>query len=373
VALVSDQLGRFLGWWGEELRDCVPASIRRFFVPSRRRLALAFIDGEVQIIAERSRDRGKVLMTIPRSDDVARRLADFLKSFGPRKRAVPVGLRIPLTWCLERRLDIPFAARANAARILSNDLTRSTPFRSEWVRSATYLGTRSPDGKHITVHQVVVTAERLDPLREIAEDAGLEVAFVDVFAHEPTKPLPIDLLANSDVTRGRGSRHGQWAAMMVAILLAGATFTASTILDRQAAALAKLERMTDIVKVKALEVRRQLDDIETAQRRRLTLAARKFSMPSILRIWAETTQVLPDSAWLESLRVEGDQVDIAGYAESAAELIATIEHAPLFEDTQLSSPVMREERLAAERFGARFKIVVRHEGQAAAPNQIAGP
>ncbi len=351
----ADLIGRFLTWWGEELASCVPGALRRAFAPAAPRLALSFTDDRLDIIYERRRDSARAMLSLPRSDDISARLRDYVGKFGPR-RGTPVGLRIPLAWCLTRQLEIPYAARANASGILLNDLQRATPFRSGQALSAVYLGKRSLDGARITAHQVVVTQDRLAPLLQAVESAGLDVSFADAYGEDARRPLPIDLMAApADSSKSSGGAW-RWPAVFVLAVLAGAAIVGYAALDRQAQALARLETMTEEVKTKALAVRKQMDLLESERAKHLALEQRKTLAPGVLGTWSELTRLLPDTAWLETIRIDGDTVEITGYALSAAELVSLIEQSGLFKDAGLSSPVTRDDRLGAERFGVRLRF-----------------
>jgi len=65
---------------------------------------------------------------------------------------------------------------------------------------------------------------------------------------------------------------------------------------------------------------------------------------------------LPDSAWLSEMRLETDTLWIDGYARNAPELVGILAQSPLLSGVTLSSPVVREEARASERFQIRMKI-----------------
>ncbi len=352
----ADFIGRFLAWWGEELASCVPGALRRAFTPAAPRLVLSFSDDRLDIIYERRRDSARSMLSLSRSDDLSARLRDYIERFGPRRGKVPIGLRIPLTWCLTRQLEIPYAARSNASGILLNDLQRATPFRNGQALSAVYLGERSQDGARITAHQVVVTRDRLAPLLEVAESAGLDVSFADAFSEDARRPLPIDLLAAPSESSKTSGQAWRWPAVFVLAVLAGAGLVGYAALDRQTQALARLEAMTEEVKTKALAVRKQMDLLESERAKHLALDQRKTLAPGVLGTWSELTRILPDTAWLETIRIDGDTVEITGYALSAAELVSLIEQSAMFKDAGLSSPVTQDDRVGAERFGVRLRF-----------------
>ncbi len=369
----AELIGRFLAWWGEELASCVPGVLRQVFVPAAPRMALSFSDDRLDIIYQRRRDSARSMLSLPRSEDLSSRLRDYFERFGPRRGKVPIGLRIPLAWCLTRQLEIPYAARANASGILLNDLQRATPFRNGQALSAVYLGKRSQDGARIVAHQVVVTRDRLAPLLQAVESAGLDVSFADAYGEDARRPVPIDLLAAPADSAKNSGRAWRWPAVFVLAVLAGAGLVGYAALDRQAQALARLEAITEEVKTKALAVRKQMDLLESERAKHLALEQRKMLAPGVLGTWSELTRLLPDTAWLELIRMDGDTVEITGYAQSAAVLVSLIEQSGLFRDAGLSSPVTRDDRVGAERFGVRLRFEETASSDAASVAEGATP
>jgi general secretion pathway protein L len=76
----------------------------------------------------------------------------------------------------------------------------------------------------------------------------------------------------------------------------------------------------------------------------------------LARIMEELTAVLPDSAWVSDLRIDGDVVEFAGFAKSAASLVAPLENSPLFMQASLTSPVVLDSSEDKERFSMRLRV-----------------
>jgi general secretion pathway protein L len=84
----------------------------------------------------------------------------------------------------------------------------------------------------------------------------------------------------------------------------------------------------------------------------------------VARIIEELTATVPDDAWISDLRIDGDTVELTGFAKSAAALVPRLENAPLFADVLLTSPVVLDNNEDKERFSMRLRLSI--PGQVAA-------
>ena len=76
----------------------------------------------------------------------------------------------------------------------------------------------------------------------------------------------------------------------------------------------------------------------------------------VLNILRDLSDIIPQSAWVNSFSVSGDDVKIDGYAESAAELIPLLEKSPLFGDVAFVSTITKTKD-GKERFRIGLKIM----------------
>ena len=75
-----------------------------------------------------------------------------------------------------------------------------------------------------------------------------------------------------------------------------------------------------------------------------------------LAVLDEICRILPDDTWLFRLRLTGDEVQTFGYSAGASNLIGPIEELPLFRNPQFLAPLMRDQRVEAERFHIAFQL-----------------
>ena len=82
----------------------------------------------------------------------------------------------------------------------------------------------------------------------------------------------------------------------------------------------------------------------------------KLESVPIAQILEELARILPDTAWLTDLRIEGDTVEISGLSTSAANLLPVLERSPHFVDAALAAPLTLDPREDKERFSLRVRV-----------------
>jgi general secretion pathway protein L len=76
----------------------------------------------------------------------------------------------------------------------------------------------------------------------------------------------------------------------------------------------------------------------------------------VVSVIENLTRLLPDSAWLTDLRIDGDTVDISGFSKSAASLIPILETSSVFSEAAFTSAVTRDPSEAKERFSMKLRV-----------------
>jgi general secretion pathway protein L len=346
---------RFLTWWGNELAELIPAALRRWASRDARRTVLAVENGGF-IHYEESGGRLVRQNEAVLSAGEAAEEGTNLRGLGTGRSGGPIGIRLPRTACLIRRIELPAAARADFAKILKLDLERSTPFRLQDVYCDHVVEDGAPRQGKIWVRQVVVKREHIDPLVQQLAGSGVSVAFADCWDDAGKQGLPIDLLHSarqelSTATRRRLSTAAVMAAC--ALLLSGSAVAIG--LARYEAALQRLEEETDAAKANALAVRRSLTTVEGALGQVAELRRLK-ARPPVIRVLDELTRLLPDTAWVSYLKVEGGAVEVTIVAPATGELLALFERSPLFTGASLTAPVTYDAAGQSERATVRMTL-----------------
>ena len=353
---LSRPAAEFLGWWWSELRDLVPGWLQRAINPPPRKIAIAFDNSTVHIIDHRPNGKIRTLETITNHTEVVARLTAAFSGGGKGTAGSLFGVRLPASALLERRIELPIAARKQAAGILAFDLEQATPFKADQIYTAHYLGEGTAGGKHVMAHQFVAKRETLDRAMDLAAAAGLDIRFADTYRERVEFPLPINFLAADAANDGHPHWQARAAATLAASILGLGTLLLYQMFDNQARTLSLLQARTAVVQSKAIKVRKQIETSQAALDGQQALLQRKVGPPTTVQIIEELTRILPDTAWISELRVERGSVEVVGFSRSAATLVPLVENSPLFQNAALSSPVTLDPRYGTERFSIRCDI-----------------
>lgn len=349
---IADGVARFFAWWRDELWGLVPERARRLFVGGDAGVVLAQVETGFQIVAEhRARMQREDPPVLSRAQALAA-LADMAGS----RRLGAVGIRLPLSRCFERRVELPKAGRDDVRRMLNFEIERATPFRLADVYTAHLTADGGGAKGKQRLRQLVVKRETVDPLIADVKAAGLEPAFVDCWQTTPSSGLPVDFLEGSDPAPSGLGRHVTLPRVLalLVLLLAGLAFVLS--LSRYEAALAQIGARTAEMRTQAAAVRRAIERSDAAVADLARLQRMKLEQVPAVEVLEELSRLLPDSVWLANLRIEGDTVDISGLARSGAALPSLFARSALFADASLTAPVTLDRREDKERFSLRVHI-----------------
>jgi general secretion pathway protein L len=344
----SAGLADFLHWWAGELKGLLPRQAARG--PATRRLVIA-LDGPGKTLLMEKGGRATVLGMAAGASDSLAVLAGLVRA----QPGMPIGLRLGPEQCFIRKMQLPAQAESDFAGILDLDMERTTPFRATDVLTAFYVEPSAdvPRGKRAVRH-LIVKRKGIEPLLEEMRDHGLEPAFVDCWDAQRRGGLPVDFLATSRPNGGgeRGfSLHGVAGLCLLLVALA-----AAIPVMRHREVLASLQARTASARAEAATVRQALEASQGAAARLEAVERRLRGRLPVARILEELTAILPDSAWVSDLRIEGGAVEFTGFAKSAASLIPLLEASPLFAEAALTSPVVLDNNEDKERFSARLRL-----------------
>ncbi|MCL4766554.1 MAG: PilN domain-containing protein [Hyphomicrobiaceae bacterium] len=351
---MSSAFGQFLSWWGEELRQLVPPRLGELMSGSEPRIILSIEPDGLRLLKETGAHRTEVL----RGADCAETWSAVARTAHVAAgRKASFGIRLPLEACLVRNLELPKSAQRDVAQILGLDLERSTPFRQKDVYTAYHVEQRRVSAGRIGVRQVIVSRSRVDPVIERLRQLGCAVSFADCWSENQDGPaLPVDLLASANTVSDPAVRP-----VTAVRLLAGAAIalTASGTLiyaSRHDRALQQIGIEVQQARTRAQQVRASMERSDAAVEELESLHRMKRAHPSALVILEELTRVLPDSAWITELRFDGEAVELAGVATSAATLLPVLERSGYFTHAALTSPLTLIQSEDRERFSIRMRV-----------------
>jgi general secretion pathway protein L len=210
----------------------------------------------------------------------------------------------------------------------------------------------------LSVEVQLAPKRELERALETARNFGIVPPRVELAAG-PEGGSTLNLLPGEPVQGTRESRLRRVLALL-ALLLA---VTAVAIpLQRQRAAVAKLEADVAAARAEAEESLAMRDRLEQLTRSAQFLEADKSRQPLVVRVLDELTRLVPDQAYITQFDLHDQTVEVQGFAATASDLIAVLEQSPLFKGPQFRSPVTQDRRSGSERFHVSVELVAQEGG-----------
>ncbi len=353
---VSRTVVNFLRWWGRELNGIfvAPAPVGSARFP--RRTVLSVENNSLRILDER-KGRCEELETFEGVDFGADAAITAFGKIARKRRRSAAGLRFSNTDCFQRVVNFPSAAEHDIAKALQLDLERTTPFRASDVYAAHYIRDGGETSNHqVVANQVIIKRQTVDPILEAVSDGGIALSFVDCWNPNQDAPLPVDFLAAQDGRQSASGRGTNLLRGLVAASVCLAIVATALLFMRQHDALEKLTAATTTARSQANLVRQAIDRSETAASQLAVISKLRLDRTSTARILESLTLLIPDTAWVTDLRIDGETIEITGYAKSATSLIPLFDRSDLFAGATLTAPVMFDQHQDKERFSIRASI-----------------
>lgn len=269
-----------------------------------------------------------------------------------RDRYCPQRVRLSLAGDLAftRTIRIPVAALGRIAEILALQVETTTPFK----RADVCVGWRkegiTAEGGRLILRTAIVKRRFLEPVIAPLLDASfIRVEAVLECAHG--EPIPIRLPPDL-VKRGSRVRRILTLCNIASPALAFAVLAACLWIGagRQAAALAAMEPDIAAMRVQATDVRARFDAAVASASTIAGLHRQRSESPTLLALLEEISRTMPDTAWLTDLQLDGDSIQLAGFADAAAALIGELEASPLLSAAHFTAPVVRAPQEKFDRF-----------------------
>lgn len=340
----------FLSWWSQGMSIRIPRLIKSAFWVHRPAVVLS-IEGQQAYVFVAGGQRPihpAAHLGIGEGIKVAVASAEG--------RTIPIELRLPLSSVFVRTVMLPASARKQFAQMLALDLSLSTPFRAGDIYTAHRALPSAGGGataKQVAIQQLVVKRTIVDPIIERVKSAGGSVAALTCpDATDGTAP-PVLLWTDERMPYGRPRVV---LAAYATIALTFATLTAAALVYRHDERLAQVrvalakERQAAQIVQQRLE-RAQLTIDQYAHLRRL-----KERRASSAQVIEQLSRILPSTAHLTELRIDGDVLDMSGVAHTAAQLPQLLESSGMFVEASLTSPLTLDGQDEGQRFGLRARF-----------------
>ncbi|MER8615172.1 PilN domain-containing protein [Mesorhizobium sp. M0199] len=346
MATLNEQFPDFFDWWLDELRGVLTR-----FIPEQKR---AFTGDCMVSIADdgiRVRDaNAPEFHCIPLPPNASANEISALFQTGAQPKRPIFDLSIQRELFLTRQLAGRRVPPRQARSMAELDLLASTPIDPAQVHIV-FAEDPQQDCSYYVVKTKTLAAV-LESVRRIGGTLGsLSLADVD----RTRQSDQLSLAAIWPPTKRERRIRTAWIAMCSALLAAAlVTFGHAQWRYRQAGA--ELDAQIADAQIQAKAARSSLQKRQATLEQIEKIRNEKRTSASLVRVWAELTHLLPDTAWLTDLSSKGGDLTITGFSTSAAELIEPLDASPLFAAPEFAAPVVKIPGQDGERFTITARI-----------------
>ena len=357
LASASGTLRQGFRWWRSELSALSPFRSRIDAGAARPGLVVSVDGAGWRLIDERIKRRsGGRAKTLALSEA---EVSDVLERLAAKRSSVPIRLRLPYSACFERKVELPEAARDDLGRILALELERATPFRSGEVYAAHFVDAARSRRGTLAVSQLIVPRAKVDKTIAEIETSGIKITGAGCWNEDGSAPLPVNFLAAKSGDGDEAPKRSRLAKTLAGIALLLAASAAALAISRHETALAQLGQETAAARLRVQSVRQAIDATEGELREIRIVQRLKAERPPAVEVLDKLTRLLPDQVWLTDFRLDGDTVEMSGFAKPAADLVPVLERSGVFTEAAFTAPVTLETGEDKERFSLRARVITK--------------
>lgn len=225
-----------------------------------------------------------------------------------------------------RSLQLPRAAAGSLREAVRLSLETISPMPVEDTAFAIVDSTQSPDGEQVVVSVALASKARLARMQARAHEAGIKLGCIDVLDPRDSQASPrYDL--RSGLSPANGLRPSALVAGLCVLMLLGAgALQAWAHFDLQP----KWQELAAATGAQAPQASQMQKDAWQAQ------------MPFV-QAWSTITRLLPDTAWADSLHMQGNVIRISGHAVNSAAIVPLLEASPLLSNVRFVAASVQED------------------------------
>jgi general secretion pathway protein L len=351
---MMESLRIFWAWWRDQLLELFPGHAER----RRRRARDGVILSDVAIGGNADPAHASVLVNERRNgaELAGERITldagttESLRADAARNR-LPIVLRLPGQFLLERDVVLPIAAERELSRVLFFEMDRFTPFAaSEVLWSYGLRGRDRAQGK-LTARLSIVQRAAAAPLLAVLAQAGLAVSCLELPAADG-EPRRI-FLDRADGPRGGSDRMLRPALALAAVLLGFAVVSPFLL---QGMERDEVEQRIARYAPAVLEVQHLRAAAAAGTTGSEVIADERRRAGDALEAIALLTEALPDDTYLTSLTYDTGKLTLDGQSKSAAALIAPLTANQHLQDASFTAPVVRN-TLGLDSFSMRLRVI----------------
>ena len=359
---VRSDLSKFFSWWLGELQGLVPRSAAVGPTTAARLILSVESDG-IRIVESAVGKTGR--MAAPEGVVPVPAMLAYLSGVSRHVKPRTIGLRLPYSACFVRRLDLPAAARSDFASLLALDLERSTPFRVKDVLTALEVDPAPGPKGTVKVRHLIIKKKPIEGILTPIAALGFTVTRVECISEDGIKIMPVNFqAAPPTLAKSASVSNGLSAALGLAAagLIASATYI---YINQHETALQSVQGELDRLKAKVQIQKDALAKSQAAFAHVANVQKLRSEAISKVAILEELSHILPDTAWVTDLKIDGTTVDLSGLAVSAAALVPILERSKMLVDATSTASLTFDPREEKERFAIRARLrsaVPRTEG-----------
>lgn len=343
----GQQWGQFLGWWKQQLWECVPAGWRAKTIQARRPAMWAPVTDQVWA---------------PGASALESQM--FTRS-ALAQRGGSVALVAGDTNGFRRVVELPIAVAGRLHQVLGFELDRLTPLRAADLYYDFRVLDRDAAAGNCCVEVVAVPRARVAPWLADAQQKNIEVTRLILAPSDIDTSL--NLLTVSQAGNDASSRY-RWLntallALCAALLIALIAFPLWQMRQR-VIELQPLEATAKTDAEAASILQRQLE--KQIGEYNLPLA-RKHGSPLVVQIIDDLTKRLPDDTWAQSFEIKTSpsqkdqkdkvrEVNVQGETGSGGKILQMFQESPLLKDPVFKATMTRVAP-NAERFHVAGELV----------------
>jgi general secretion pathway protein L len=252
---------------------------------------------------------------------------------------------------LTRALTLPAAAEENLRLVLSFEMDRQTPFKTDQVYFDSRLISRDPASRSLRVELVALPRNLLDSQLAAVSGGSIEFDAVDVrnAGESGGGRRGINLLPLERRARRRDMRLPvNLGLLALAVILL--VFNMSKSLDNRAIAVETMQAevaKAELAARQVLELKKTLEDSVSGAN---FLAEKKRNGPLVIALLDDLARRLNDYTYLERLSIENNQIQIQGQSKEAASLISVLSDSPFLANPKLEGQIQPDPRTGKDRF-----------------------
>ena len=338
---LTEPLQRFGAWWGEQLRDMLPPTVRNAWFGDSARL-LVDAEGDGLVVSAEGADGTRELGRFPADSEAA-------LDFDVPRRLSSVRLRLSAEKALTTHLELPLAATENLREAVSFQIDRQTPFTPDSVYFDCEVIDRDVENQSVTVALALVPRNFADGLLDTLARVGIEPDAISIRGAGENRYSAVNLLpASRRRSRGLRARRHVIALAVINVLLLAVAVTLP-LLQKQHVIESLQPQVTAAIEAakNGTQLRREVERLSAAG---TYLRNKKNDRTHFMQVLDEVSRLLPAHTWVHRVDYDGDEIQVQGESSEASTLIRTLEASPLFEGVQFRSPVMRVGSTEFERF-----------------------